>query len=336
VSASAATAASPSWHIVKRVSGGNFGGFTAVAAVGTTGGWAFGGASKPTAWKRSGSTWTKVAFPGKTNESVVAARASSATNVWAFTSNFPGSRALRWNGSSWAVEATFAHPVGGAVILSRDDVWVFGQPGSGLGSWHYDGHAWSRVASGNGLNGGSGLSSSSVWAFGGTSVAHWNGHTWSRTSVKGLLPPKRKPNGINNPAVTAIYAHSRDSVWAIGNGNAEDDGGPLVVLHYNGHKWTRAALSIAYSGYGVLGQVAPDGSGGLWIPMPGSEGGPSHLVHYSGGHLTSAALPVAASKVEIASVAHIAGTDQALAGGITHKAGHPGSDVVSVILRYGS
>ena len=50
-------------------------------------------------------------------------------------------------------------------------------PGGGLGSWHYNGHAWSSVASGHGLEGGSGLSARDVWAFAGTKVAHWNGRT---------------------------------------------------------------------------------------------------------------------------------------------------------------
>lgn len=42
---------------------------------------------------------------------------------------------------------------------------MFGQPfipGSGLGAWHYNGHVWARVASGAGLEGGSGLSASDM------------------------------------------------------------------------------------------------------------------------------------------------------------------------------
>src|SRR5580704_1563182 len=86
----------PSWHIVKRVSAGPNGIFTAVTAAGRNGGWAFDGTTRSTAWKRSGSTWTRVPFPSLTNEVVVAAAASSATNVWAFTDRLGKSRALRW------------------------------------------------------------------------------------------------------------------------------------------------------------------------------------------------------------------------------------------------
>jgi type IV secretory pathway VirB2 component (pilin) len=70
-SAMAATPASPSWQIVKRVHSGNTGEFTAVVAVGKTGGWAFNGVEGPTAWRRSGSSWTRVPFPGHSGEVAV-------------------------------------------------------------------------------------------------------------------------------------------------------------------------------------------------------------------------------------------------------------------------
>ena len=40
------------WRIVKRVHSGLSGDFTAVVAVGRTGGWAFNGIFRPTAWRR--------------------------------------------------------------------------------------------------------------------------------------------------------------------------------------------------------------------------------------------------------------------------------------------
>jgi hypothetical protein len=53
--------ASPSWHIVKQVKGA---GFTAVVATGKAAGWAFTGSNPPAAYKQSGRTWTRAAFPG--------------------------------------------------------------------------------------------------------------------------------------------------------------------------------------------------------------------------------------------------------------------------------
>jgi hypothetical protein len=331
-SALAAPSASPSWRIVKRVNSGPSGDFTAVVAVGRTGGWAFDG-SKPTAWRRSGSSWTQVAFPGQTGEEVVAAGASAATNVWAFTG--PGSRALRWNGSHWSVSASFPQSVGGAVVLSPSNVWAFGQPfvpGANLGAWHYNGHAWARVPGGANLEGGSGLSASDVWAFDRTSVARWNGHRWATTSVARLLPKKML---LNDPAVVGIDAQSPDSVYAVGNGNLQDEGGPTVVLHFNGHAWSKVAQGNFGLGDMPLQQVSSDGRGGLWIPMPGLAGQPSFLLHYSAGHLTKAALPGGANRIDVESVAQVPGSTSQLAGGYTHKAGQF-ADIVAVILQFGS
>ena len=332
--AASALAATPaaSWHIVKRVHSGGSGDVTAVVAVGKTGGWAFNGISGPTAWERSGNTWTRVAFPGRSGEEVVAAGASSASNVWAFTDGGTTGRALRWNGHRWAAEASFGAPVGGAVVLGPNNVWVFGQPGPpALGTWHYNGHTWAKVRSGHGLDGGSGLSADDVWAFAGTRVAHWNGRAWTRTSVAGLLPAKQE---LNDPAVVGVAALAGNNVYAIGSGNAEDEGGPTVVLHYNGHTWSKVAEGSFGVGTSPVQQVSADGHGGLWIPMPGFDGRRSYLLHYSAGHLTQAALPGGAARIDVESVSHIPGTAQVLGGGFRHAAGNPGTGVVAVILQY--
>jgi hypothetical protein len=327
----AATSQPPSWHIVKSVRSGMNGDFTAMVATGKATGWAFDGINGPAAWHRNGGTWTEVRFPGRSGETVVAAGASSPSDVWAFTDVGTGSRALRWNGHTWSVVTTFRNPIGGAAVLGRNDVWVFGQPGiiEQLGAWHYNGHTWSRVA--RNLDGGSALAANNVWAFSGTSVDHWNGRTWASTSVKGLLPSKVQ---LNFPEVTGIYAQSPGNVYAIGNGNRQDEGGPTVVLHYNGHNWSRVAEGDF--GYGTLPsqQISTDGRGGLWLPMPGVLGAPSFMAHYANGTLTAVKLPAGAHLINVESVAGIPGTAQALAGGFTHAGNDPSRNVIAVILQY--
>ena len=331
----AAPASAPSWHVVKRVDyNGSNGVFTAVTAVGRGDGWAFDGYSRATAWEWNGSTWRQVPFPSRNNEMVVAAVASSATNVWAFTQEFGISRALRWNGQRWTVMRSFSRAIGGAVVLSSSDVWVFGTPelpGVDLGAWHYNGRTWSQVASGHGLEGGSGQSASDIWAFDGADVAHWNGSAWSRTSVAALLPAQQQ---LNDPALTGIYEQSRHSVYAIANGRQEDEGGPLVILHWNGSAWSKVAGGDF--GFGTLQQLASDGDGGLWLPMPGADGQKSYLLHYSDGHLTPAALPGGPSKITVDTVALIPGTTGLLGGGETHAPADQGTDVVGVVLEYGT
>lgn len=337
--AGAASAAAPSWHFVKKVKTDFSGQFSAVIATGTTTGWAFDGdglTSAPTAWVRKGNTWTKMtAFPGKKNEEVVTAGASSPSNVWAFLNTMnAGSRALRWNGAKWTVARTFPAEIMDASVLAPNDVWVFGLQGfahvtTALGVWHYNGRSWLQVS--KTYQGGDALSANDVWAFNGTNIEHWNGHSWATTSVKKLLPPVI-PGPLNDPVVEDILALSDQNVFAIGNGNDEDEGGPLVVLHYNGHTWAKVAGGL--SGYGPGPEISSDGSGGLWLPITPNAGGLSYLAHYSKGKLTKAALPVSASDITIVAVYRIPGTTQQLAGGYTHANLSPGSNVVAVLLQY--
>ena len=147
------------------------------------------------------------------------------------------------------------------MVISQSDVWVFGQPyvpGAGLGAWHYNGRTWSHVASGHGLEGGSALSANNIWAFDGTDIAHWNGATWSRTSVSYLLPAKHE---LNDPMITGIFAQSGRSVYAIANGNLQDEGGPIVILHWDGYQWYRVAEGNYGFGDGALQQASSDGHG---------------------------------------------------------------------------
>jgi hypothetical protein len=150
----------------------------------------------------------------------------------------------------------------------------------------------------------------------------------SKTSVNNLLPPSTV---FSAPRLVAIYAQSKDSIWAIGNGNTQDQGGPLFILHDNGHGWRRAIVGPMGSYGGSW--VASDGHGGLWIPLDATSGGPTTIVHYSGGKFTTAKLPVSGRLTVFLSVAAIPGTTEAPAGGYTHNAGF--TSIVSVVLRYG-
>jgi len=313
--------------------------FSAVVATGRTTGFAFDGIGAPggeTAWERTGhagATWKKVPFPGKTNEDVAYAAASSPTNVWAFGSNLStGSRVLRWTGSKFAVVKTFGGSISAASVLGPRDVWVYGLPAGGgapaIGVWHYNGRTWSRI--GKNISGGSALNDHDVWGFTATSVEHWNGSTWTATPVNRLLPP-RDPRGLNDPQVAGILALSDRNVYAIGNGNQQDEGGPVVVLHFNGHQWSR--LATGQFGFGPdFQQFSSDGSGGLWLAMEGPAGGTSVFVHYAGGKFTKAAVNPAT--VTIQSLSRIPGTTQQLAGGFTHAAGQRGANVVAVLFQY--
>jgi hypothetical protein len=336
-SASTGPATAPKWRTTESVKTNQFGEFTAVVATGKTTGWAFDGDGfdvAPAGYQLSGGAWKKAPFPGKKDEEVITAAATSPSNVWAFTQgNGTASRVLHYNGHTWSVVKTFGDQIAGASVLAANDVWVFGMPAypnePALGVWHYNGSTWTRLS--KTIQGGSALSAGNVWGFAGVDVEHWNGVRWTATSVKSLLPAKSNQE-LNDPQVTGILALSAKNVYAIGNGVLEDEGGPTVVLHYNGSKWTR--LAEGNFGFDAGPEFSYDGSGGLWIPMFGPDSGSSYLVHYSAGKLTAAALPVAASKIVVAAVSQIPGTTQQLAGGGTHAAGDFAADVVAVLLKY--
>jgi hypothetical protein len=336
VSASAAhvqPAAAASWKIIKTVHHSSGPNFTAVTATGRASAWAFetfqASSAKPVAWQLSRSGWRTAPFAGKAGERVTAAGSSAGSDVWAITSNGTTSRALNWNGSSWAVTGKIHADIDAVTVLSSHDVWAFGSPffpGAG-GSWHFNGHSWSHISSGHGLTAGSALPRGDVWAVGGTSVARWNGHTWSRTSVAGLLPAD---TGLSHSSLVGVYAQSASSIWALGTGGRQDEGGPTVLLHYNGHVWKHVASLLT----GNPSQVIPDGSGGLWIPVPSVDGIPFQLLRYSSGHLAPVKLPVSGRKLNVVALAAIPHTAEAFGAGFTHKANDLGFGVVGAILEY--
>jgi hypothetical protein len=347
--ASTSPAAAAKWRITESVKTNDTADFTAVVATGKTTGWAFDGlgiGNAPIAYQLSGGTWKKASFPAKKGEYVTAAAATSPSNVWAFTQGsipgFPGatpSRVLHYNGHTWSVLKTFSDQIEDGLVAAANDVWVFGIatfPGEPtLGVWHFNGSKWTQVS--KTFQGGTALSASNVWGFSGVNVEHWNGARWTATSVKSLLPAKNKDE-TNDPQVDAILALSAKNVYAIGNGSDEDDGGPVVVLHYNGSKWSKLAQGNFGFGPGATPtdgpQISSDGSGGLWIPMQGPNGSSGYLLHYAAGKLTAAALPLAEPKITITAVSQIPGTTQQLAGGNTHASGILGTDVVAVLLKY--
>jgi len=299
--AQGASAATLSWRPVLSVPGGGV--TEAVVATGRTTGWAF--LSSGAAYQRTGATaWKKVAFPGR-NGYVDAAAASSPSNVWAAyrpAAGGDGSQVDHWNGSKWSVVRSFPGTVTSLSVLGPDDVWAFGGASYGQGVFHFNGRGWTEASST--LSGGSATSDQDVWAFSGTKVARYNGRTWTETNVAGLFPAST--GGHVAPAVTAILALAPNNVFAAGTGwggTGGAGGGPAVVLHYNGHSWSRVAVGPDVLGPGSL---ASDGRGGLWMTSDTHENY-QVLLHYTAGHLINANEP-------FKSVAAIPGTTEALGG----------------------
>ena len=307
-----------SWHVVNYGESLPDSTFSAVVATGKTTGWAFVGGA-PFAYERTGaSSWKKVKLPvGGSSTNIVAAAASSPGNVWAVNNAANDTaQVLKWNGFAWSRVKTLPGWNNDVSVLGRSDVWVFDAPSGGAegGVWHFTGHAWTRVSTT--YDAGFARTDEDVWAFtafSGATIAHFNGTAWTPCSLAKLLPPgigKHDPVGTHLVAVLALSANDG---YAVGVGdNHTNAGGPLVVLHYHGHAWTK----IASGNYGdITGNFSADGHGGLWIPATKPDGLPA-LLHYSAGKLTPAATPGnGGSQAWILSVSEVPGAAEQLAGG---------------------
>jgi hypothetical protein len=300
-------AKAPSWHVLETVNGVSQD-FGAVVATGPASGWAFVD-NASYAYERMGvTTWKKVPYPGGNGVSVAAAAATSASDVWAFT-NIAGirSQAVELVRGKWTVRTTLGGYVNAVSVLAANDVWVFGS----TATYHYNGSTWAKVA--GGASGGDALSASDYWLTGAagqtqTTVTHVNNGKKATVNLASLLPAKRKI-ALDDPRVAGVYAASDTNVYVIGNGSAQDAGGPVVILHYDGHAWTKLASYDMGNPFGIT----PDGAGGLWIPVGWAGGGT--ILHYSRGAITVTALP-SPGKDETThpdGVSRIPGTTQALA-----------------------
>lgn len=310
-----------SWKISKKVTGPNFPTFTAATVTSATSAWAFfeQGTATPSAWQFNGSTWSTQTFPDVASDDVLGASSSSASNSWAVT--FKGN-VLQYNGIKWTKIKHFGKSLDWVVTTSSTNVWVF----SGSTTWHLSGSTWTTSASGSGLYGASALSASNIWAASQTGVAHWNGSSWRKTSLKSLLP---KNTTLSRSFVGSVYAASAKSVYAFASGGRQDEGGPLVLLHYNGSKWSKLgevkSLGNPLQGFG-------DGSGGVWIPVNTGFPGSSSMEHYTHGSLHNVALPYSPHHLLLFGASAAKNGAGAVVTGFNRKS-FSSSTVTAVILR---
>jgi hypothetical protein len=200
-------------------------------------------------------------------------------------------------------------------------------------TYHYNGSTWAKVARGV-SGGGDALSASDYWLTGTygptqTTVTHVKNGTTVTFNLAGLLPAKTKI-ALDDPMVAGVHAASDTNVYVIGNGSTQDAGGPVVILHYDGHAWTK----LASYAMGDPSGITPDGAGGLWIPVGWAGGGT--ILHYSRGTITAAALPSPGydESTHPDGVSRIPGTTNALATTSTFPY-DTGTRFYSQILQYG-
>jgi hypothetical protein len=274
----------------------------AVAAVSPSDAWAvgsYGNSACTTAatvilhW--NGTAWSQVKSPnpGAACNYLTAISAISATNAWAvgqsctFAVNTCHTLIVHWNGTAWSQVASpnpgtvGFDPLSGVSADSRTDAWADGTYciTSSCGTrktlfLHWNGKAWSKVASpnpgpGNYLpNAVSADSPSDAWAAGTycttsscavskTLLLHWNGTAWSKVASP-------DPGPMNN-SLNGVTALSSTDAWAAGDYCAPKCGGHVdtLILHWNGTAWTRVT-SPDPGNINSLAAVSATTSGDAW------------------------------------------------------------------------
>jgi hypothetical protein len=220
----------------------------------------------------NGTAWSKVKSPNPSSDppnipanALSAVSARSASDAWAVgTYDHNGvsdALVLHWNGTSWTQATTPAAPrytdygLTGVSAVSGSDAWAVGVQGvpsdggkSGTLILHWDGTAWSTVASpnpGSGTNlleGVDATSSSNAWAVGEdtsadapgrsrTLVLHWNGTAWSAAASP-------NPGPLTNH-LSAVSATSASDAWAVGSYWNSTGLHRSLILHWNGTTWSK-------------------------------------------------------------------------------------------------
>lgn len=284
--ATPASAAPPSWKIVKTLKAGHYAGFNDVSVIGRADAWAFSnsvvkrGAKDvlvPSAFHWNGRSWKAVALPPGLSGVVRGASGSSPTNVWAAVSDTEGPGGgvrgvLRWNGKKWSPARKFGGRPTSTLVLGPKDVWVFGPPGadSGSGTWHYNGKTWAKTKLPRwvGLTGATRQPNSKIlWAparhdNGTNKLWRFNGRRWSPVSLGALIKKNDEKHNITYFVDTPVVISSKDAWTTIGRQQyiPNNTTYSTTLARWDGRRWRK--ISTHHGDLTVLGR---DGHGGLWF-----------------------------------------------------------------------
>jgi hypothetical protein len=238
----------------------NASGYSVILVTGSQQAWAFGGTnpggpSAPVAALWNAGTTATAPLPAGLTSFISDASATSSSDVWAASQY--GRYLLHFDGVRWQVARRWQQgQVTGVTAVAPADVWVFGTSADGtsaIGTWHYDGLSWQRVA---GLAGSivraSALSASDIWAIAASpasySVVRFDGTNWQ------VVPTG---SALDSVHVRDILATSSSDVWVLGDKSDGSGGVRLVLLHWNGASWASLVTTVnAWAGRLAAGPYA--------------------------------------------------------------------------------
>ena len=255
----------------------------------------------------NGRSWQRAAVPAKAAATVTAddqflnsIAASSARNVWAFSIDGAYLHRSRagWQPGSIPRRVARSASIESANVFGPADVWVFGNGNDTATSLtkltpfaaRFNGRRWSAVRMpGRGSTGYvSALSRDDMWAITGQGlparrttgprVAHWSGRSWRLAARQPELPAGAQ--------LYSILALSNRDIWVAGEAPNALGTSPLAE-HWNGRVWRVVSPpSRATSAELALGDLVPDGAGGMWATSTNLDGTNSSFWHYGSGGWT--------------------------------------------------
>jgi hypothetical protein len=289
-----------SWKVVRspQPAAGSF--LDSVAAVSASNIWAVGGSFSGTGERDlilhwNGHQWTRVPCPSPGDSPRLAAvRAVSAKDAWAVGSaeskGTSRTITLHWNGRAWtqvkSPDPGMENNLYGLAAASASDAWAVGvfikNDTDRTLILHWNGRTWSQVKSPNpgtlGVFLGSvdATSASNAWAVGEYTtnadrnrslLLHWNGRTWTRAATP-------HPGGPRNEVLEGVDATSARDAWAVGNfTNDTGTRQTVVILHWNGSRWTAERGPRPGSELNELFSVSATSGSDVWAVGDFSDGG---------------------------------------------------------------
>jgi hypothetical protein len=283
----------------------------------------------------TGATWNLVPSANGTGRfsRLNAVDAIAPNDIWAVGYNNPdpggaGNVVLtlvtHWDGSQWTQisspsPATSSNYLNGVAAVSANDVWAVGYQKSGTGpiqtlTQHWDGSAWSTVASPNTvtsvnwLTGVDAVSANEVWAVGYAGNAntlalrYLNAPCSTPTPAPPTIPPtatatpiptcppawhvQSSPNiGIAH-RLLGVTALSANDVWAVGFYN--DPNGFILrtlTMHYTNGEWSIVPSPNVGTSHNVLMGLTAVSANDVWAVGHYSNGGANQTLtmHYTNG-----------------------------------------------------
>lgn len=203
----------------------------------------------------NGSTWNSQTSNVPSGFFVYSIWGTDTNNVWAVANDGTNSKLMKWNGSTWSVQATVDNiALRGLWGTSTTNIWAVGAATTAARIYHFDGSTWSSatIPTGGSLFSAWGTDANNIWAVGtatssGTqaTIMKWDGTSWSNFSVSGLSAK------LATGSLRSIWGTSTSNIYVAGDSSG-------FVSRWDGTTWTTETTGTTNSFNGLW--VSSDGT----------------------------------------------------------------------------